>query len=117
MSDRKNPIDFKNIFSQVSHSLSEELVEIFHEGEAKNLRIERIVSRGHHSAPGFWYDQTEYEWVTLLSGSAAIRFKDLDEFRTMKPGDSCLIPPHCKHRIEETSLEEDSIWLAVFWDL
>jgi cupin 2 domain-containing protein len=30
------------------------------------LRVERIVSRGQASPPGFWYDQAEGEWVLVL---------------------------------------------------
>ena len=42
---------------------------------APNVRIERIVSRGHSSPPGFWYDQDGPEWVIVLAGSAAVRFE------------------------------------------
>ena len=34
------------------------------------LRIERIVSTGQASPPGFWYDQPDAEWVVLVSGDA-----------------------------------------------
>jgi hypothetical protein len=37
---------------------------------APGLRIERIVSLGQASRPGFWYDQPEAEWVLLLEGAA-----------------------------------------------
>ncbi|MEA3070082.1 MAG: cupin 2 protein, partial [Alphaproteobacteria bacterium] len=37
------------------------------------LRIERIVSLGQASPPGFWYDQAEGEWVVLLAGAAKLR--------------------------------------------
>ena len=30
------------------------------------VRIERIISTGQSSPSGFWYDQTEDEWVALL---------------------------------------------------
>ena len=36
--------------------------------------IQRIVSQGHASPPGFWYDQEQHEWVLLLEGSAAVEF-------------------------------------------
>lgn len=32
--------------------------------------IERIVSNGHASPPGFWYDQPDDEWVMLAAGAA-----------------------------------------------
>ena len=31
----------------------------------ENLRIERIVSTGQASPPGFWYDQPWAEWVPV----------------------------------------------------
>ena len=34
------------------------------------VRIERIVSQGHTSPPGFWYDQQWNELVVVLSGAA-----------------------------------------------
>ena len=34
------------------------------------IRIERIISRGHASPPGFWYDQPQREFVALLAGAA-----------------------------------------------
>ena len=37
---------------------------------APGVRVERIVSFGQASPPGFWYDQDESEWVILLAGSA-----------------------------------------------
>ena len=41
-------------------------------------RIERIVSTGQASPPGFWYDQDWGEWVVLLTGAARLRFADED---------------------------------------
>ena len=35
----------------------------------ETFRIERIVSRGQASPPGFWYDQETDEWVLLVSGA------------------------------------------------
>ena len=80
----------------------------------KDVRIERIVSTGHSSPPGFWYDQNESEWVVLLHGEAILEFED--EKRHMVPGDYVLIPPHCKHRVYSTSMKEPTVWLAVFFD-
>lgn len=40
-----------------------------------STRIERIVSHGHASPPGFWYDQEEAEWVAVLSGEAVLEFE------------------------------------------
>ncbi|UBM23469.1 cupin [Pseudomonas sp. p1(2021b)] len=80
------------------------------------LRIERIVSTGQASPPGFWYDQPEGEWVLLLSGSAGLRLADEAQVRTLHPGDHLDIPPHCRHRVEWTEAGAATVWLAVFYD-
>lgn len=36
-----------------------------------NTRIQRIVSTGQASPPGFWYDQDEDEFVLLVTGAAS----------------------------------------------
>ncbi|WP_409269865.1 cupin domain-containing protein [Pseudomonas sp. KCJK9044] len=79
------------------------------------LRIERIISTGQASPPGFWYDQAEGEWVVLLSGAAGLRLEHEDHTRLLKPGDCLDIPPHCRHRVEWTSQQTSTIWLAVFY--
>jgi cupin 2 domain-containing protein len=81
--------------------------------ETADLRIERIVSHGHASPEGFWYDQDESEWIVLLSGAAKLEFED----RTLPlgPGDSLNIPAHVRHRVEWTSPDEPTVWLAVFY--
>lgn len=79
-------------------------------------RIERIVSRGHASPPGFWYDQPRGEWVLVLAGRAGLRFESEAEARILDPGDWLDIPPHCRHRVEWTASEEPTVWLAVHYD-
>ena len=73
-------------------------------------RVERIVSYGHASAPGDWYDQDGDEWVLLLAGTAALRFEGGDEVE-LKAGDWITVPAHRCHRVEATST--DALWLAV----
>jgi cupin 2 domain-containing protein len=79
------------------------------------LRIERIVSRGQASQPGFWYDQPEAEWVMVLAGSARLRFADETEGRLLGPGDWLDIAPHRRHRVDWTDPEASTVWLAVFY--
>ena len=38
------------------------------------VRIERIVSAGHVSPPGCWYDQGGDEWVAVVEGAAMVEF-------------------------------------------
>ena len=75
------------------------------------LRIERIVSHQHASPPGFWYDQTDDEWVMLAQGSAELEFDDGERLR-LTPGDWLLIPAGRRHRVAATG--PDSVWLAIF---
>lgn len=79
------------------------------------LRIERIVSTGQCSPPDFWYDQDEGEWVMVLSGSAGLRLEGEAQARVLRPGDFLDIPARCRHRVEWTSREETTVWLAVFY--
>ena len=79
------------------------------------LRIERIVSRGQASPPGFWYDQTEAEWVVVLAGAARLRFEDEAETRRLEPGDWVDIAPHRRHRVDWTDPAVPTVWLAVFY--
>jgi cupin 2 domain-containing protein len=100
-----------NLYADIPQMLPEELIEIL--VDSKDVRIERIVSTGHASPPGFWYDQPESEWVVVLHGEAVLEFED--EKRHMVPGDFVLIPPHRKHRVSSTSMKEPTVWLAVFF--
>lgn len=73
-------------------------------------RVERIVSFGHASPPGFWYEQDEDEWVVLLVGSAVLAFAD-QHVLALRAGDWVSLPARCRHRVESVSL--DAVWLAV----
>lgn len=79
------------------------------------IRIERIVSTGHASPPGFWYDQPEEEWVVLLTGAAALRFEDETDVRQLKPGDWIFIDRHRRHRVDWTDPGNPTVWLAVYF--
>lgn len=102
-----------NLFNDLPSNLSEELVTVL--AKNQHVRIERIVSTGHASPEGFWYDQNEHEWVIVLKGEANLAFEVGDSV-TMKPGDNLLIPAHKRHRIEWTTAEEPTVWLAIFYD-
>lgn len=101
-----------NLFANLPNQLPEELISPLVENS--NVRIERIVSQGHRSPDGFWYDQHEDEWVLLLQGRASLRFDEEPESRELEPGDWVHIPAHRRHRVESTADDELTIWLAVF---
>ena len=101
-----------NLFDSVPDELPAELLETL--VDAENVRIERIVSRGHVTPAGEWYDQDENEWVVLLEGAARLVFEDGREV-SMAPGDWLDIPAHVRHRVSWTDPECATIWLAVFY--
>ena len=102
-----------NLFSAIPPDLPDELTEtLIH---TDSVRIERIVSRGHRSPEGFWYDQDASEWVVLLQGKARLKFKSGRE-QHLERGDYVTITAHCRHRVEWTDPEMDTVWLAVHYD-
>lgn len=105
----------ENIFEDIPFDLPDELIEKIAGCPEKGVAIERIISRGHSSPPGFWYDQDKTEFVILLKGKAALLFKENDRILEMLPGDYVEIPAHALHRVEWTSEEEDTFWLALFY--
>jgi len=102
------------IFKEISGRLEEELFQdILQE---RVFRLERIVSKGHATPEGQWYDQEQDEWVMVLKGRAGLRFEEGGETVTMEPGDYLLIPAHRRHRVEWTSEAEETIWLALHFE-
>ena len=77
------------------------------------MRVERIVSLGQTSPPGFWYDQAEGEWVLVVAGAAKLRFADEPEARLLRPGDWLDIAPHRRHRIDWTDPATPTVWLTI----
>ncbi|MGE4369004.1 MAG: cupin domain-containing protein [Burkholderiaceae bacterium] len=75
------------------------------------LRVERIVSAGQASPPGFWYQQEWDEWVVVLRGRAQLRLED--KVLSLGPGDHCWLPAGCRHRVDATTPDEPTVWLAV----
>ena len=102
-----------HLFDDLPSSLPEELTEVL--AQSQKVRIERIVSIGHSSPEGFWYDLAESEWVMVLKGEAKLLLEGELEPLTMQLGDHILIPAHRKHRVEWTTPDEPTVWLAVFY--
>jgi len=101
-----------NLFDRIPAQLPEEITQTLL--SASGIRIERIVSRGHASPDGFWYDQPEHEWVLLLAGEAGLELEG-EPVRSLKPGDFLLLDAHRKHRVVWTKADANTIWLAVFF--
>jgi cupin 2 domain-containing protein len=102
-----------HLFAEVPGELADEQITALL--EAPNVRIERIVSRGQASPPGFWYDQDWAEWVIVLAGSAGLLLAGEATPMALEPGDWIHIPAHQKHRVEWTDPENATVWLAVHW--
>jgi len=98
-----------NLYADLPRDVPEEVVTVLH--TTPGLRIERIVSTGQASPPGFHYDQPQTEWVAVLAGFAELRFADEAAPRMLSAGDTALIEPHRRHRIERT--DSPTIWLAI----
>lgn len=98
-----------NIFDDLPQNLPKEGVQTLI--QSADVRIERIISHGHASAPDFWYEQGQAEWVIVLKGAARLQFED--RMVEMRPGDFINIPPHCRHRVDWTTPVEPTVWLGV----
>jgi len=83
--------------------------------QTPHLRLERIHSCRARSPEGFWYDQTEHEWVLLLQGSARLQFADEAEPRALACGEALLISAGRRHRLLASDPPPGTIWLALFW--
>lgn len=101
----------QNILGNIGSHIPEEIFETI--VQAPGVRIERIVSKGQQSPEQFWYDQDQAEWVLVVKGHARLAFEDgLVELRA---GDYLNIAPHQKHRVDWTTPDEETVWLAVFY--
>ena len=100
-----------NVFEELPIDKSEErFFEIF---KNETIKIEKIVSNGQTSPDNFWYEQEKNEFVLLLEGFAILEFEDKEKKK--KKGDCINIKAFEKHRVKFTSLDESTIWFAVFY--
>jgi cupin 2 domain-containing protein len=102
-----------NLFANIPQQLTNEAVEELL--STPNVRIERIVSTGHATAPDEWYDQDRAEWVLLLAGSAVLLFEGESEPMRLEPGSYVHIPAHKRHRVAWTDASMPTIWLAIHY--
>lgn len=101
-----------DLLHDLPDDLPEELVEIL--AETDSVRVERIVSTGHASPEGFWYDQTQREFVLVVKGRARLEFAD-GESLDLEAGGWADIPAHRRHRVAWTTPGEPTVWLAVHY--
>lgn len=112
--NKKNIFQFSSDLPLASESELFDLIFQQKQTTNKDIRIERIVSTGQQSpADGSWYDQESHEWVVLLEGEAVLAFETKTETVTLQKGDYLYIPPHCRHKVLQTSQKPPCIWLAI----
>ena len=101
-----------NIFEGIPENLDQEIFESL--VEKNQVKIQRIISKGHISPSQGWYDQEQDEWVVVLKGAATLSFEK-GEDRDLKVGDYIEIPAHTKHRVSWTNPDVETIWLAIHY--
>ena len=100
-----------NIFEKIIVDKTEEFFfEIF---KNETIKIEKIVSNGQTSPENFWYEQEKSEFILLLEGFAILEFENREV--ELNKGDCLNIEAMEKHRVKFTSLNEPTIWFAVFY--
>lgn len=86
------------------------------------MTLERIVPRGQATPAGEWYDHAWDEWVMVLAGAARLLIEEDaaaegEEEGSVEydlgPGDSMLLPAHCRHRVTWTDQARLTVWLAL----
>lgn len=102
-----------NLFTDIPAELPQEIVDTL--GATDHVKIERIVSQGHASPEGFWYEQERNEFVLVVRGSAGLRLAGRAGIVILNAGDYLNIAAGVKHRVEWTDVTGDTVWLAVHY--
>jgi cupin 2 domain-containing protein len=102
----------KSMLDGIPDNIPEEIFETIVSGE--NIKIERIISKGHSSEKDFWYNQELNEFVLVIKGAASLKLESKEEI-ILKPGDYYNIKAHEKHRLDWTDKDTETIWLAVHY--
>ncbi|GAL33517.1 uncharacterized conserved protein [Vibrio maritimus] len=97
-----------NVPDQLPNELFEDIIV------TPNIRVERILSDGHSTPEGEWYDQNENEWVAVVQGQGVLEYED-GRTVTLNIGDYVNIPAHVKHRVKSTKQGSTTVWLAIFY--
>ena len=101
-------IKVENIFRAIEGELgNEDFLTLL---DSDNVKVQRVVSHAASSPEEFWYDQAHAEWVMIVRGEATLEFESGQRIE-MKEGDYVTIPPHTRHRVDQTG--QETIWLVV----
>ena len=102
-----------NLFGNIPPHIDGEFFETL--VSSQDVRVERIVSKGHASPARGWYDQEKNEFVVLLAGAARLEFDD-GRVEQLAPGDWLDIAAHRRHRVAWTEAGIETVWLAVHYN-
>jgi len=102
-----------NLFDDIPRELPAERIDVLL--DTPGIRLERIISLGHATPPGEWYDQARDEWVVVLRGRARVRIEGETEDRALGVGDHLLLRAHVRHRVEWTDSAGPTVWLALHY--
>lgn len=106
-----NSATLGNIWDGIPNHSDAEEFKVLH--QSANVRVERIVSVGHTTPIGEWFDQAWDEWVLVLRGAARITIEGEPHAKELGPGDWLMLPAHCRHRVDWTDFAQPTVWLAV----
>jgi len=101
----------KNIFEEIPGQIPEEIFETI--VQASNIKIERIISKGHTTPSKSWYNQNFDEWVLIIQGAAKINFDNHSQPISLTKGSYLWIPAKQKHQVIWTPKDVTTIWLAI----
>ena len=107
----ENSVELGNLYASIPRNLDSEVFELILNNE--NIKIERIISKGHKSPESGWYDQIYNEWVVVIKGQAILVFEDRQ--LAMDTGSYINIPAHTKHKVSCSLSDEETIWLAIHY--
>jgi cupin 2 domain-containing protein len=102
-----------SLLADLPEDLPEERFETLLETPA--FRLERILSRGHATPEGEWYDQDRDEWVLLVQGEARLVVEGQAAEIALNAGDALWLPAHCRHRVSWTPSNRVTVWLALHY--
>lgn len=108
----KSP-DLRAIKEQMANNVFDNTALIESLIETKDVRIERVASRGQASKAGASCPQDFNEFLVVLEGSTVLEVGD--QKYKMGAGDYIIIPPKTQNRVAATTDTEETVWLAIYY--
>lgn len=107
--------DLKKLKDQMKRNVFRNTAMIESLSETKSVRLERVVSLGAESLTASGdCEQSVTEWLILLKGQTTLEVGG--EKHQLRAGDFTTIAPKVKNRVASVSKDEETIWLAVYFE-